>query len=220
MKIPESVPVPENRVLNSAFAVREAESFKEPGYFIRGDVFFKMWEGSDTNREPDWQDERRNLVVLDASILIARLVKNNSETPHGLFALAVGSGDIGWNPMSPPAPTNTQRALYSEITRKTFSNTTFINPSDGSPVAYPTKVVDFTTIFTESEAVGPLVEMGLLGGNVDSNMLIRKPVSPANGSYNAAVNLTNYDTLFNYLTFKVVNKPATSTFEITWRLTF
>ena len=38
--------------------------------------------------------------------------------------------------MAPPAPTNTQRALYSEITRKTFADTQFVD-GDGVPVAYP-----------------------------------------------------------------------------------
>lgn len=216
MKIPEKMCRPEGRV-SSAFAVRSAESFHEQGYYIRGDVFFKMRDGKTGDLQ--WERELRNLVVLDASILIARLMKDNAEPPHGVFALAVGSGDSGWDFQNPPAPTNTQRALYSEITRKTFADTQFVD-SSGVPVAYPTKVVDFTTIYTESEAVGPLVEMGLIGGNVSSNLSVRNPVSPPNGTYDPTVDLTNFDTLVNYLTFPVVNKPATSTFEIVWRLTF
>jgi hypothetical protein len=131
----------------------------------------------------------------------------------------VGSGDVGWNPMSPPAPTVTQRALYSEISRKTLASTNFVDAS-GLPTSIPTNVVDFVCTFTESEAVGPLVEMGLLGGNVNSNLSIKNPVSPPNGAYNAAVDLTTRDTLINYLTFAVINKPATSTFTIVWRLSF
>lgn len=206
-----------NSNLSVAFACRPAENFGKDGYYIRGDVFMRLRDA----RTGDLQEERehRNLVVLDASILIARLMKDNAEPPHGIFALAVGTGDVGWNPMSPPSPTTTQRALYSEITRKTFASTTFID-AGGVPVAYPTKVVDFSTIFTESEAVGPLVEMGLLGGNISSNLAVKNPVSPPNGAYNATVNLTNYETLVNFLTFPVINKPATSTLEITWRLTF
>jgi len=215
MKIPENFKQAQGHV-SAAFAVRQTEDLQEAGYYIRGDVFFKML-GPD--QEVQWEKELRNLVVLDASILIARLMKDSLESPHGIFALAVGSGDIGWNPMTPPAPTNTQRALYAEITRKTFSTTQFVNAS-GVPVAYPTKVVDFTTVFTEAEAVGPLVEMGLIGGNVSSNMSVRNPITPPNGTYDSTVNLTNFDTLVNYLTFPVVNKPATSTFEITWRLSF
>lgn len=216
MKHRERLPSPTTG-LSIAFACRQADKFDEKGYYIRGDVFIRLRDGK--TGELQEEREHRNLVVLDASILIARLMKDNAEPPKGIFALAVGTGDIGWNPMSPPAPTNTQRALYSEITRKTFSQTQFIN-GGGSPVAYPTKVVDFSTIYTESEAVGPLVEMGLIGGNISTNLSITNPVSPPNGPYDPTVDLTNFETLVNYLTFPVVNKPATSTMEIVWRLTF
>lgn len=201
--------------MSGAFACHYADD--KPGHFIRGDVFLTVRDG----RTQKVQDHRelRNLVVLDASILIARLMKDNSEPPHGVYALAVGTGDVGWDPMNPPAPTNTQRALYSEITRKTFTSTQFVD-SGGVPTAYPTKIVDFTTTYTESEAVGPLVEMGLLGGNISTNMAVRNPVSPPNGPYDDTVDLTNYDTLCNYLTFAVINKPSTSTLSIVWRLTF
>lgn len=184
--------------------------------YIRGDVFIKLRDASTGEIQ---EFERRNLIVKDASILIARLVKDNAEAPKGAFVLAVGTGDSGWNPMSPPAPTNTQRALYSELTRKTFSQTQFVDAA-GVPTAIPTNVVDFTTVFTESEAVGPLVEMGLVGGNISNNLAVRNPVSPPNGAYNASLDLTTRETLINYLTFPVINKPATSTMEIVWRLTF
>lgn len=213
MKKSEALSPPTSH-FSAAFAVRSTEEVK---LGIRGDVSLTMRDGRTGDIQYEW--ERQNLVVLDASILIARLMKDNAEPPKGIFALAVGTGDNGWNPMSPPAPTTTQRALYSEITRKTFSNTQFIN-AGGVPVAYPTKVVDFTTIFTESEAVGPLVEMGLIGGNISTNLAVKNPVSPPNGAYDATVDLTDFETLVNYLTFPVVNKPATSTLQIVWRLTF
>lgn len=185
------------------------------GCIIRGDVTLTLRDG----RTGEIQDrrEKKNLIVKDASILVARLMKDNAEPPHGAFALAVGTGDIGWNPMAPPAPTTDQRALFGELTRKTFSNTVFID-AGGLPVGIPTKVVDFSTIYTESEAVGPLVEMGILGGNVSSNMNVKNPVPP--GAYDPTVDMTQYDTLVNYLTFPVINKPPTSTLEIVWRLTF
>lgn len=202
-----------------AFAVRPfcQEDFKSGGYKIRGDVFLDLHDGK--SGELQEHRELRNLVVLDASILIARLMKNNQEPPHGIFALAVGTGDVGWNPMSPPAATNTQRSLWSELARKTFASTAFVD-AGGVPTAIPTHVVDFTTTFAEAEAVGPLDEMGLLGGNINSNMSIRNPVMPPNGSYNPTVDLTQFDTLVNYLTFPVINKPPTSTLTIVWRLTF
>lgn len=215
MKIGESV----RQVVESApaFTVRPVHQEDFGRYYIRGDVFFTLRDGATGAVQEE--REHRNLVVLDASILIARLMKDNAEPPHGIYALAVGTGDVGWNPMAPPAPTNTQRALYSELTRKTFTTTQFID-AGGVPTAIPTKVVDFTTTYSESEAVGALVEMGLIGGNISSNMATRNPVSPPNGPYNAGVDLTTKETLVNYLTFPVVNKPATSTLSIVWRLTF
>ncbi len=112
MKIPEKVRQATGRV-SSAFAVRPSEEFGEKGYYIRGDVFFRMYSSSSRSPETlEWKRELRNLVVADASILIARLMKDSSEPPHGIFALAVGTGDSGWNPMTPPAPTATQRSLY------------------------------------------------------------------------------------------------------------
>lgn len=166
----------------------------------------------------------KNVVTLDASILVARLMKspptpNLSEPDFGGYALAVGTGDVGWDPMNPPAATKTQRSLYNEIARKQFASSSFIT-AGGTISAIPTNVVDFTTIFSEAEAVGPLVEMGILGGDVDTNMAVRNPVLPPNGIYDPTVDLVGKDTLVNYKTFKVINKPADSTLSYTWRLTF
>jgi hypothetical protein len=199
-----------------AFAVRSVlkEDF---GYYIRGDVFFTLRDGK--TGEIQEQRELRNLVVLDASILIARLMKNSAEPPHGIYALAVGTGDAGWDKQNPPAPTVTQRSLYSELARKTFTDTQFIDGA-GVPTAIPTKTVDFTTTFAESEAVGPLVEMGLLGGSISTNMAVKNPILPPNGPYNPSVDTTLFDSEINFLTFKVVNKPPTSTLTIVWRITF
>jgi hypothetical protein len=184
---------------------------------IRGDVFISLRDGASGELQ-DYR-ERRNLIVKDASILVARLMKDSAEPTKGIFVLAVGTGDTGWNPLAPPAPTNTQRALYSELTRKTFSQTSFIDAA-GIPTATPTNVVDFTAIFTEAEAVGPLVEMGLIGGNISTNLAVRNPVLPPNGPYNPLVDLTTKETLLNFLSFPIISKPATSSLEVTWRLSF
>jgi hypothetical protein len=205
-----------------AFGVRQVNHDDYGRYHIRGDVFFYLHAGKGSDKPEgtlELYQELLNLVVLDASILLARLAKNNVEPPNGIYCLAVGTGNVGWNPMSPPAATNTQRSLWSEIARKTFANTQFIN-AGGLPVAIPTNVVDFTTTFAEAEAVGPLDEMGLLGGNVSTNLSQRNPVLPPNGPYDPTVDLTQFDTLVNYLTFPVINKPATSTLTIVWRLSF
>jgi hypothetical protein len=199
----------------SAFRAALSPKFHDRAPKIKGEVFITMVDAA----TGVVQERRHNLVVLDASILIARLMKDNAEPPNGCFCLAMGTGDVGWNPMSPPAPTNTQRSLWSELARKTFAETQFVD-STGIPTAVPTNVVDFTTTFSESEAVGPIVEMGLLGGNVSSNLSIRNPVLPPNGAYDPTVDLTTKETLVNYLSFPVINKPATSTLTIVWRLTF
>jgi hypothetical protein len=184
----------------------------------KGEIFMTLRDG----KTGVIQEQRNydNLVVRDASILVARLFKNNAETGlHGGFCLAVGTGDTGWNPMAPPAPTITQRALFAELTRKVFASSNFVD-SLGNPTAIPTNVVDFVTTFTESEAVGPIVEMGILSGTISTNMLIRNPVSPPNGPYDPTVDLTTKETMANYRTFPVQNKPSTSTWTIVWRLTF
>lgn len=212
MKIKEAF-----RNAKNAFSLTLGGKYQDKAPGVRGDVFMKLRNAHTGALEHEW--ERRNIVVLDASILIARLVKDNTEPSFGALVLAVGSGDGGWDPMSPPAATNTQRSLHAEITRKTFASTQFVD-SGGTPVAYPTNIVDFQTIFTESEAVGPLVEMGLLGGTISSNLAITNPVTPPSGPYDDTVDLTMFETMVNYLTFPVVNKPPTSTLEIVWRLSF
>jgi hypothetical protein len=148
-----------------------------------------------------------------------------SATPHlcgpnfGVYALAVGTGDVGWNLQNPPPATNTQRSLYSELGRKAIATASFID-GDGGISGVPTNVVDFTTTFAESEAVGPIVEMGLIGGDCNTNVSITNPVLPPNGAYDPTVNVVGLDTLVNYLTFPVINKPSTSTLSWTWRLSF
>jgi len=205
------------RVGSAVFGALRPKYEERVGCIVRGDVFMTLRDGQ--SGEIQAKREHRNLIVKDASILVARLMKDNQEPAKSVFVLAMGTGDSGWNPLSPPAPTNTQRALYSELTRKTFSQTQFID-AGGIPTAIPTNVVDYTTIFTESEAVGPLVEMGLLGGYISTNLSVRNPVTPPNGPYDPLVDLRERETMVNYLTFPVINKPATSTLEIVWRLTF
>jgi hypothetical protein len=182
---------------------------------IRGNVFFRL-EHDDGRVETF---EVHNVVTLDLSLLLARLAVNPLEPRHGIYALAIGTGDVGWDLQNPPAETNTQRSLYSELSRKTFSSTTFVD-SGGSPVLYPTNVIDFTATFAQSEAVGTLVEMGLIGGDVNEDLSVTNPILPANGAYDAAVDVTGSDMLCNYLTFPVINKPATARLTLTWRLTF
>lgn len=200
--------------------IKEFDRFAET--IFTGEIFWELRDG----KTGELQDSGhfRNVVTKDASILVARLMKspptpNVSEPSFGVFALAVGTGDVGWDPLNPPVATNTQRSLYNELARKQVSVSDFID-SGGAISGIPTNVVDFTTTFSEAEAVGALTEMGLLGGDVDTNMAILNPILPPNGLYDATVDVVGKDTLVNYKTFPVINKPATSTLTWTWRLTF
>ena len=186
---------------------------------VKGEVFFKMRDA----RTGELQLERHqnNVVTLDAGILIARLCKDNQEPHHGFNMLAVGTGALG-AVLNPDAPSQQQRRLNNEIARKPFSETTF-RDANGAAVSIPTRVVDFTTIFGESEAVGALNEMGLLS-TISDNTSIRNPNPNFAGQggqpYDPSIDVTNYDMLCNFLTFGVITKPATSILTLTWRLSF
>lgn len=189
----------------------------------KGEVFWELRDAATGALQGE--GHRDNVVTLDASILIARLMRSATSAAHqsepsfGVLALAVGTGDVGWDPGNPPPGTNTQRSLFNEITRKQLASANFVGPT-GAASSFPTNVIDLTTTFAASEAVGGLAEMGLIGGDASTVMSTRNPVLPANGTYDPTVNLVGLDTLVNYVTFPVINKPATSTLSWTWRLTF
>lgn len=206
------------KVLESGLGLRVVDSDSYRG--IRGEIFWEM-------RNPKTGEVRRghmyNVVTNDASVLLARLLRSSSvahqsEPNYGVLALALGSGDVGWDPQRPPPATPTQRSLYNEVARKVIASSSFVTP-DGQVSPVPTNVVDFTTTFTESEAVGSLMEMGLIGGDASSNMSLRSPVLPANGAYDPSTSVIGKDALVNYKTFKVVNKAPGWTLSWTWRLT-
>jgi hypothetical protein len=142
-----------------------------------------------------------NIIVNSASILIARLLKDNNEPTAGISYLAVGTGASGWNLQNPPQPTNTQTKLENELTRKAFTteDVNFVDPDTGDPTVVPTNIVDYTCTFAETEAVGPLVEMGLFGGD--------------------ATDQVDSGTMINYRTFPVINKVSSMTLTIIFRIT-
>lgn len=203
------------------WAMRSMGYESMPG--IKGEVFWEL-RCSDTGKVT--KGHLKNVVVRDASILLARFMKgtgtsnaNQCEPSFGVYALMVGTGDVGWNPLAPPAATNTQRSLYNELARKAIASTSYITEG-GTISGVPTNVVDFTTTFSESEAVGALTEMGLCGGDLSTNMATRNPILPANGTFDPTVNVVGKDMLINYVTFPAISKPANSTLSWTWRLTF
>lgn len=143
-----------------------------------------------------------NIVVLDASTLLARLIKDPSEPAAGVAYFALGTGNPGWDKFNPPAPVDTQTTLEAEVAngRVSPSASTFIDPSTGLPSVTPTNIVDFDFDFSESQAVGFLCEAGLFGGD--------------------ATSAANSGTMITFKTFPVISKTSTMTISFTYRLTF
>jgi len=186
-----------------------------PTHKVRGDVFIKMHDASSGRTLYEW--ERKNLIVYDAGIQAARYFKDKDEPANSLNMLAVGTGATGAI-LTPDAPDPRQRKLNAEIARKAFASTTFRDAS-GNAVAIPTNIVDFTTTFSEAEAVGPLNEMSLLS-TFSSNPLVTNSNPNAFPTRDLTVDLSLYDVAANYLSFAVISKPSTAILTVTWRLTF
>jgi len=181
------------------FVMTESNKFR-----MHGQVWAKL--GNVTREQilenPDMH--KNNLIVDVCSDQIAEwaftgVITVVGDHVPGILTLAVGTGDVGWDLQNPPSATANETQLYTELRRKTFSSKNYVD-NLGSPSATRTNIIDFQTTFAESEAVGPLVEMGLFGGV---------------GALNS-----NGGTMINALNFPVINKPSTSNLSILWRLTF
>ncbi len=198
--------------ISSSVGSQESAVFHPYG----GEIF---WSLVDEDGSVVQSGHRKNIVTRDASILLAWLMANKGGPNVGIKYLAVGSGDPSWDPMNPPPASRDQRSLYTEIGRVAFASTAFLNGTSDSGV--PTNVVDFSFLFTASQAVGPIVEMGLIGGDCNTNdAAVRNPILPPNSQYDPTVDVSGKDILCNYITFPVVNKGPTQTLNYTWRLTF
>lgn len=186
--------------------------YQESADLPAGVVFIKLVDAR-TGRVLH-EEQRKNIVTRDTGILQAIQGRGGARYPS---MLAIGTGATG-NLLSPDAATNTQRALNNEITRKAFSQVTYRN-GDGIAVSYPTNIVDYTTTFAESEAVGALNEMGLIAP-YSSNPSTRNPILNGPSDYDSTIDVTGKDLLVNYLTFGVITKPNTAILLLTWRLTY
>jgi hypothetical protein len=181
----------------------------------KGEVFITLTDGK--SGEVLQEIHKPNVITADASILAAILFRDPSSRTNGANMLAVGTGATG-SLLSPDAPDPDQRKLNTEIARKTWSQTVFRDGS-GNAVAIPTNVVDFTCAYDESEAVGPLNEMGIVS-TISDNPLVTNSNPDTYPTRDVTQDLTQYDILVNYLTFAVISKPATARLTITWRITF
>ena len=135
------------------------------------------------------QEKIKNTIVNKASELLALLLKSNNSSQKGIEYVAVGTGFGTGTSTSPQSPSLSDVKLKQEIFRKTV--TSVVNNNS----------VTFSTTFSDSEAVGQLVEAGLFGGTV------------ANSS-------TDSGFLFSYKTFSAWNKPNNAELKIDWTITF
>lgn len=190
-------------------------SHRDSGVRVQGELFIHMVDAATGDVLHD--EHRKNIITLDAGILVAILCRNPAGRTNGINMLAVGTGATGAL-LSPNAPDNRQRKLNAEIARKGFASTVFRDGS-GAAVAYPTNIVDFTTTFGEAEAVGPINEMGLLS-TISSNPAIVNPNPNTFPTRNTTVDVSNLDILVNYISCSVLSKPSTAVLTITWRITF
>jgi hypothetical protein len=140
-----------------------------------------------------------NIIVNTASILIARLLKDSREPNAGISYLGMGSGNGTWDPFDPPAPTTSQTRLENEFYRKAIDLATFVHPETGEPTTVYTNIVDYSVTFGEGQAVGPILEMGLFGGDATAEL----------GS----------GTMINWRTFPVINKTSTMSLTVIFRIT-
>lgn len=102
----------------------------------------------------------------------------------GLQVLAVGVGKLKdptkpydkelnpvdttvWDYMNPPTETINDKHLVGEIFRKPFTSWSFVDENDKN-VNGITNILKLVTTFMESEAVGPITEMALFGGNAEN----------------------------------------------------
>lgn len=177
-----------------SFSIREEENTSP----LKGELFLKAYEMADGGRLV-YDYYRGNIIVNTASILIARLLKDSSEPTNGISYLAVGSGSGEWNLFDPPAPTTSKTYLENEFYRKSIDVSTFVHPETGEPTNAYTNIVDYAVTFGEGEAVGPIVEMGLFGGDATAEL--------------------QSGTMINWRTFPVINKTSTMSVTVIFRIT-
>jgi hypothetical protein len=197
--------------------------FKEAQIQVRGDVFATLTSPSG---DEEIVIDKSNIYTLDGGVLAAILFSNNAGAGNARFVnmLSVGTGASG-SQQSPDIPDYQQRGLNSPLYKKTFSSVLYRKADgslseDGNGNPIPTNIVDFTTTFESAEAVGALTEMGLVSSlNETPTGFVSNPNNFPQDR-DITENINAYDTLVNYLTFPVINKPNGAILAITWRLTF
>jgi hypothetical protein len=185
------------RMLNM-FKLSSVSREKENTPGLKGELFLKAYDMA-LDGKLVYSYHHSNIIVNTASILIARILKDSSEPTNGISFLAVGSGSGEWDLFDPPAPTTSKTFLENEFYRKAIDVSTFVHPETGEPTNAYTNIVDYAVTFGEGEAVGPVVEMGLFGGDATAEI--------------------NSGTMINWRTFPVINKTSTMSVTVIFRIT-
>ena len=141
----------------------------------------------------------KNLIVSKASTLMAKRMLPGASWGDGINYLELGTGVGSGTTQIPQAEVLGQVALRVPLARKAITSWTYLD-INGNPIGSESNVLQFTTTFIETEAIGAIVEMGLSGGLA----------TVALGS--------GY--MFNYKTFAVWNKDNTLKLTVVWKLTF
>ena len=184
--------------------------------------------------------DQDNAIADSSAGLFARLLALTSWPPAapgagpcwGIWGLAVGAGASAWQGSSPttppPAPpagatpmTTSQTALYTQVKRKPLMSPggiLFIE-SDGVTISSsPTTLVRFLTAFNATtDAISvPLMEMGLIGGGLQSARggLGTDPLNAA--FWDPSSNNPDSMVLLNYATFGSFSLPAGVTMVFEW----
>lgn len=207
--------------------MREMEMFRRP----KGDIKMFLHKGgmwlpdkqkmSDDTKIIKYQEDK-NLVVSSASILMASRMAPGSlpgtnnigdgdyvKADFGIKYLALGDGvGPGGTFMAPIQPTLDMTRLGNETARKEFESWYFLTYDNAtnkymrvSDPESPTNILELTSVFYETEAIGSITEMGLFGGT-------------------DATTASNSGMMFNIKRFPVWNKPSDTVLTIIWRITF
>jgi hypothetical protein len=141
----------------------------------------------------------KNLIVNMASKFMAHRMVPGTSWGSGIGYLEVGTGVGTGTTQAPQVEDVNQTALRVALSRKAITSWTFLD-SAGNATASETNVVQYTTTFLETEAIGAIVEMGLFGGDATTTL----------GSGH----------MFNYKVFPVWNKQSGMRLTVIWNITY
>lgn len=161
--------------------------------------------------------EEDNVIVNTVKSLFSRLMLDSVEPKYGIWGLAIGSGDSGWDD-NPPAPTTTQTRLLNEIKRKQATARRYVDRNALNPVTLPSEAIEIQTLFnaTDDNITDFIREMGLIGGGSTAD----------NTNMNTAdywdpnILDVNTVTLINYKTLGELRLPAGIDIIFSWVLFF